>query len=269
MQNGHGALHVGLVRERSVVLRSWSRNPLRLLSPRVNHSGVWAYTTTFGGGLVAGDCTHMDVQVDPGACCFLGTQSSTKVYRNSPGLPCSHRVTATLAEDSLLVAMPDPVQPFADSIYDQVQRFELATTANLVLIDSVVGGRAARGERWSFQRYSSRIDVIRDERLVLTDRIHLEPEGASQPFTSGRFNCFATVLILGAKLLCHAKTVHESIATAPITRTVSLVAAASPLHDGVLVRVAGIHAAVVRHFIHQHLQFVRDLLHDDPWTRKW
>src|SRR5687767_900247 len=147
--DGQAALHVGLVRERSVVLRSWSTNPLRLLSPQVNPSGVWAYTSTFGGGLVAGDCTHLDVCIDAGARCFLGTQSSTKVYRNSGGLPCSHRLTATLAAESLLLVAPDPVQPFADSIYDQVQHFTLANTSKLIVVDSVSGGRAARGERWA------------------------------------------------------------------------------------------------------------------------
>lgn len=268
LQNGHAALHVGFVRERSVVLRSWSRNPLRLLAPRVNHSGVWAYTSTFGGGLVAGDCTHMDVQVDPGACCFLGTQSSTKVYRNCCALPCSHRLTATLADDSLLVVVPDPVQPFADSIYDQAQRFDLAPTANLVLVDSVSSGRTARGERWSFQRYSSRIDVVRENRLLLSDRIRLEPT-APQRFATGRFNCFATILLLGPKVAGHAKSIHDSIAAKPIARAASLVAASSPLHDGVLVRIAGIHADEVRHSIHQQLRFVGDLLHDDPFTRKW
>lgn len=270
LQNGHAALHVGLVRERSVVLRSWSRNPLRLLSPRVNHSGVWAYTSTFGGGLVAGDCTHMDLQVDPGARCFLGTQSSTKVYRNCGALPCSHRLSATIADDSLLIVVPDPVQPFSDSIYDQAQRFDLAPAASLVLVDSVSGGRTARGERWSFQRYSSRIEVTRENRLLLSDRIRLEPGVcSSQLFATGRFNCFATVLLLGPKVVRHAKSIHDFIAAKPIARGASLLAAASPLHDGALVRIAGVHADDVRHFVHQQLRFVGDLLHDDPFTRKW
>lgn len=269
LQRGQAGLHVSLVRDRSVVLRSWSTNPLRLLSPQVNPSGVWAYTSTFGGGLVAGDCTQMEVRIDSGARCFLGTQSSTKVYRNSGGLPCAHRLTATLAEESLLLVAPDPVQPFADSIYDQVQHFTLAHTSNLIVVDSVSGGRAARGERWSFSRYGSRIDIVREGRLLLTDRLRLNPGEERNHFAVGRFNCFATVLVLGPGLATQASTIVDAVAAEPIARGLPLVFAASPFHEGVLLRVAGVHAENVRQFIHQHLRFVRDLLDDDPWTRKW
>src|SRR5262249_4405017 len=133
--NGSAALHVAKVRDRSAVLSSWSRSPLTLLTPRSRGESVWAYTSSYGGGMVAGDETSLDVRVDAGARCFLSTQASTRIYRNPARRPCSHLLNTDLAPGSLLVLAPDPVQCFAESSYEQSQTFALAQNANLVLVD--------------------------------------------------------------------------------------------------------------------------------------
>ena len=63
--------------------------PLKLLSPHA--VGVrLAYMIAYGGGLVAGDHIHLDVDVD--GVLVLLTQGSTKVFRHQPGIrrPQSH-----------------------------------------------------------------------------------------------------------------------------------------------------------------------------------
>src|SRR4029453_14212228 len=116
---GYASLHVTLVSQESAVTSAFATSPMKLLTPRSRGRSVWAYGSSFGGGLVAGDQTRLDLQLGPGARCFLGTQASTKVYRN-PGLrPCGHETDAILAAGSLLVFAPDPVQAFAQSSYTQ------------------------------------------------------------------------------------------------------------------------------------------------------
>src|SRR4029453_17992338 len=130
---------------------------------------VWAYTSSFGGGLVAGDRTRLELRLDAKARCFLSTQASTKVYRNPAQLPCSHELIATVAEEALLILAPDPVQCFAESCYEQRQEFCLNANANLVFVDWMSGGRTSRGERWRFHRYLSRNDIERDGKKLLID----------------------------------------------------------------------------------------------------
>lgn len=132
---GQAALDVQLVFGESTVVSSFATNPMKLLAPRSRGQSVWAYTSSFGGGLVAGDQTKLEVQLRPGARCFLGTQASTKVYRNPASLPSGHETRATLEAGSVLVFAPDPVQAFARSMYSQRQRFDLAPDASLVLLD--------------------------------------------------------------------------------------------------------------------------------------
>lgn len=269
--SGRAALDVSLVHGLSTATSAWAHAPLKLLTPRARGGSVWAYTSSLGGGMVAGDCTRLEVTVDAGARCFLGTQSSTKIYRNPLRRPCSHELRARVGEDSLLILAPDPVQCFAESIYEQRQRFELHGAANLLLIDWLSAGRTARGERWSFQRYLSRNEITRDGRPVLIDASLLDSsDGALDgKFRGARFNCLATAALLGPALVAHAREILEWTAAQPVTPRAEMILAASPLREGVLLRFAGVSVEEVGRALHDRLGFVRDLLEDDPWARKW
>jgi len=244
---------------------------MKLLTPRSRGDSVWAYTSSFGGGMVAGDRTRLEVTVDAGAHCFLGTQASTKIYRNPARLPCTHELTAHVADDALLILAPDPVQCFAESSYEQRQHFTLAPPANLLLIDWMSAGRTARGERWNFRRYLSRNEVERDGRKLLVDALLLDSQDGAldSKFLGGRFNCLATAVLFGPKLASCAEELLDWCGAQPITPKASVVFAASPLHEGALLRFVGTSVEEVGHAIHERLGCVRELLNDNPWKRKW
>jgi urease accessory protein len=271
IQRGCAELIVELVSGQSAVTSAFARNPLKLLTPRSRGQSVWAYASSFGGGLVAGDQTRLKLQIHKNARCFFGTQASTKVYRNAGLRPCGHVTAATLAENSLLVFAPDPVQPFAGSSYSQRQEFELAAGAGLVLVDWFSSGRAARGERWVFSRFQSRNDVFISGKRIFLDSILLDPSGASpaSAHIAGRFNCFAMLLLAGEPLKNAGAELLAKISTLPVKRTAPLVCSASAIEHGVVLRVAGEEVEAVGRELHQHLNFVRELLGDDPWARKW
>src|ERR1051326_715369 len=130
---GHAKLEVSRVSGKSAVTAAYASSPLKLLTPRARDESVWAYTSSFGGGLLAGDQTSLEVHLKPGARCFLSTQAATRIYRNPAGLPCSARPEAMLERDAILVFAPDRVQPFAESIYRQRQTWHLAENAGLAL----------------------------------------------------------------------------------------------------------------------------------------
>src|SRR5882757_526606 len=123
VRNGCAHLGVEVVDGQSAATSAWAQSPLKFLIPRPRGPSVWAYLSSLGGGMVAGDETGMDLEVGERACCFISTQASTKVYRNPDSRPCSHWVEAKLAAGSLLVYAPDPIQAFAGSSYTQRQKF--------------------------------------------------------------------------------------------------------------------------------------------------
>ena len=161
VRSGQASLGVERVFDESTVTSSFATSPMKLLTPRSRGPSVWAYTSSFGGGLVAGDQTFLDLQLGPDTRCLLSTQASTKVYRNPDRRPSTHETHAVVGRGSLLVFAPEPVQPFAESRYVQQQRFSLAADASLVLVDWFSSGRSARGERWAFSHFASRNAVWR------------------------------------------------------------------------------------------------------------
>ena len=271
MLPGNGRLEVELVAGQSAVTSVRALNPLKILTPRSRGPSVWAYTSSFGGGFVAGDEITLDIRVAAGAKCFLSTQASTKVYRNPNSRPCRHTSRAHVAAGAVLVLAPDPVQCFADSIYEQRQQFYLAPEAGLVLVDWLSAGRVARGERWAFTRYHSRNEIFSDTVPVLIDSLLLDPHDGplDAPERMGRFSCLAMVAIVGEPLKQFAEHLLQSVVAEPVTRRSPLVYAASPLKQGALLRVAGASVEQVGRELARHLGFVGELLKDDPWLRKW
>ena len=269
--SGCAHLEVELVSGESTVTSACASSPLKLLTPRARDKSVWAYASNFGGGLVAGDETRLDVRLGPQARCFIGTQASTKVYRNPSRLPCSHTTHAAVESGALLVFAPDPVQAFAGSTYRQQQDFHLANDSALVLLDWFTSGRAARGERWAFDHFQSRNDVFIDDRRVFVDSILLDSEHGDlqSPHRTGRFNCFALLLLIGEPLRERAANLFDKIASHPVERRASLVCNASPIQNGAVIRLAGEDVETVAREIKQHLCFISELLGDNPWTRKW
>ena len=271
IESGHARLEVEVVFRESTATTAWASSPLKLLVPCSRGPSVWACTSSFGGGLVAGDQTRLDVRLGSGARCFIGTQSSTKVYRNPASLPCGHVTRAVLETGSLLVFAPDPVQGFADSHYTQHQEFHLAPDAGLSLVDWFTSGRVARGERWAFRHLQSRNEIFVDGKCAALDSVRLDSDDGdlNEPHRMGRFNCLAVLFFIGAPLRSAAEELLKQNSAQPVARRGNLVTSASPLRDGAVLRVAGETTESVGHALHRQLIGLADLLGDDPWSRKW
>jgi urease accessory protein len=81
-----------------------------------------------------------------------------------------------------LCQLPDPVQPFEDSVYEQSQTFTRGEGASICLLDWVSQGRSARGENWDFGSWKGRNEIWSaglgeagsKGRLLLRDNVLLE-----------------------------------------------------------------------------------------------
>ena len=307
-EKGRAALQVDWIFKESTVTGAYATSPMKLLTPRSRGQCVCTYASNFGGGLVAGDQTRLDLRVGDQARCFLGTQASTKVYRNPHALPCSHVTRASVGADALLVFAPAPVQPFAESCYEQRQEFHLAPGAGLALLDWFTSGRTACGERWTFSRLSMRNEVwqcaapngadksVADvavemngslgsgqvpvridktscapDQFVFVDSCCLDSTDGPPAgiYRTGRFNCFAMLALIGSPLKELAARLLENVRRLAVQRRPSLLVSASPIQSGSVLRVAGEQVAEVDQFLRKHLTPLAPLLGEDPWSRRW
>jgi urease accessory protein len=190
------------------------------------------------------------------------------VYRSD--LRASQELEADVAEGGLLVALPDPVTCFAGSDYSQEQRIHLHPRASLVLVDRLTAGRIESGERWRFKAYASRTRIWQDERLVFHDALRLAPQDGDLPRRMGRFNCVASLVLLGPAMRDAASRLLNAGGSQPVIRDAACLTSAAPLADGgALLRIASVSVEQVAVALREYLSAVPALLGDDPWARRW
>jgi urease accessory protein len=137
------------------------------------------------------------------------------------------------------------------------------------VIESVVSGRAARGERWDFESYESRIEVARAGRLLLSDAVRLvRGEGRTVAARMGEFDLLSTVVLLGPRLAKGAAALLAELERTPAEAGAEILLAASPLDDGLHLRLAArdLEAGLAR--LRTLVNCVSDVLADDPFARR-
>lgn len=213
-QPGEGSIHLALLPPSTPRLRTVQyQYPLKLVSPApitvANQLVHTVYLLTYGGGLVAGDAIDLNVQVEGGTRLTLLTQGSTKLFKAPSREVISRQImTTTLEFDAALCYLPDPVQPFEHSAFEQRQIYNCVArqhneVGSLCVLDWASNGRSANGEDWSFYHYSSRNEIWLEHegkrRLLLRDNLVLDDHGESGSITA-RMNglcVFGTLFLYG------------------------------------------------------------------------
>ncbi|KAL9066211.1 MAG: hypothetical protein Q9161_007737 [Pseudevernia consocians] len=165
------------------------------------------FLLTYGGGLVAGDHIDLSVHLDAGTRLTVTTQGSTKIFKPSASAAPTTRqdLSVRVCNHAALWMAPDPVQPFAGSLYAQKQTFHLERGGSLGFVDWVSEGRKARGERWAFAGWRGRNEIwevygeeLQRSRMLVRDAVVLDGKDAQ-----GRMDgmgVFGTVLLRGPLL---------------------------------------------------------------------
>lgn len=157
--------------------------PLKLISPAASphQKSVLIFLLSYGGGLVGGDEIDLTIEINQSSKLSIVTQGHTKVFKSpSPDVTTRQKLSVRIDTGAGLCLLPDPVQPFKNSVYEQVQIFKLAYNASLVLLDWVTQGRSARGENWSFWRWKGKNEIWVDTpehshgRMLVRDTVVLE-----------------------------------------------------------------------------------------------
>ena len=177
---------------RSVLTACRSVAPLKLLNPAAQGDYCAVVLSSYGGGMVEGDATTLCVCCGEGTALYLGTQAFTKVYKSPNGIPCKQIISGEVEAGGLAVVLPDPVVPYARSVFEQEQTWHLGSDACLVLADGHTAGRMAFGEHFAYSSYRSDITLHTAERPVLIERYYSEPEALS-PTHTGAFGAYSVV----------------------------------------------------------------------------
>lgn len=172
----------------------------RVRFPRSGRRGraLEAVMINTGGGLAGGDASQSCLHAGRDAQLVVTTQAAEKIYR-SDGATSHIAVELTAEAGASLHWLPQATIVFDGARVERSIVAEVAPDARLLLVEPVILGRTARGERLSYGRLHDRWRIRRGGRLVYADGLQLDGDIAAtldRRATAGGWAAFATLLLV-------------------------------------------------------------------------
>lgn len=175
-----------------------------------------------------------------------------------------NETTLSVGPDGHLDYVPEPTILHADARYAQDLTLSLAAGATAIVGEVVVPGRLARGERFAFERYHSRVHGTGPDGLLFADTTHLAPaeDDPTELGVLGEFTVYGTLFVgaPGRDAAALSDALHEVVSTAQARAG----ATALPNGAGVAVRALGDRSETVQRVLHDAWDHARRELVDAP-----
>ncbi len=249
--DGGIALSIARAAGSSVVADLAQRVPCRALFPRPASPGVpLAVLLNTSGGLAGGDRISVTMKIGPGAAATATTQAAEKVYR-SLGPDARVETALAVAAEGRLEWLPQETILFDGACLERHISAAVAHGGRLLACETLVFGRAARGEVMNRGRLLDRWRIEYGGRLVWVDRLGLaipvrrQLDGAG----FGGARALATALYVGP----------EADTLLPVAREAAVAeGGAASLVNGILVaRLLGAEPSRVRDGVARLLRILR------------
>ena len=164
--------------------------------PKVYDEPATAVLINTAGGLTGGDRMDYDIAIGADAHAIVTTQTAERAYRS---LGTSAEVTGQLSVDAkaTLEWLPQETILFENSSVSRRISADLTGSARLLILESVVLGRAAMGEQLTRVFFKDSWRIRRDGKLVFADDLRLNGDPSdffSGPATGQGAKAMATLL---------------------------------------------------------------------------
>ena len=111
-------------------------------------------------GIFQGDHQRIAVEVQPGARAHVTNQSATKIHV-MPDSAAYQYTNLSVADNSYLEYLPEPLIPFRGSRFRQETRITVSETGSLLYSEITTPGRVAHGEVLDYDWLDTRLKVFR------------------------------------------------------------------------------------------------------------
>ncbi|MEM1274903.1 MAG: urease accessory protein UreD [Pseudomonadota bacterium] len=232
----------------------------KILLPRTHTPDLQAVCLNTAGGITGGDRFHWQAGAEAGASLTLSTQTAERAYRAQPGLTGRLETQLTLAQDARIDWLPQETILFDGCNLTRRFTVDMAESARLLAVETVILGRAAMGERLEQVQFSDQWRIRRGGSLVYADALRLEGNVAETTTRAALLNgdrAFASLA-----LICQ----QAEALLAPLRATLPQSAGASLIRDGVL---AARLTAPDSHSLRQSLIPALTLLRGAPLPKVW
>lgn len=261
-----GVLELGYERiaGRTELTAHYQKTPLQITRPLYHDPALrdMAHSMIImtGGGTLQGDRYRIDVSCGADASVHLSTQGATRLYRMEHDYAVQH-VNLTAGPGSYLEYLPETTIPFTGSRYYQRIGVTAHPQATIVLGETMMAGRLARGEWHDYTAYCSDIEAHDlDGRLLFADPIRLLPDehDVTGLAVMGDFGLLSSLYVItGARPAQQvADTMHDVLAGTGLRAGASVL----PGQCGAWARILGMESPEVETAFRQTWDAVRRLL---------
>jgi urease accessory protein len=157
--------------------RVFETGGLRLRFPRTA-VGCEAVLINTGGGMAGGDRAAIDITLEVGAEVLFTTQSAEKVYRSDGGI-AEVGARVTVGAGARLEWLPQETLLFQGARFARRLEVDLAADASLLLVEAIIFGRIAMGERDVDASLRDSWRIRRGGRLVFAEELRLDHAAAA------------------------------------------------------------------------------------------
>jgi urease accessory protein len=250
----------------TALVRDYATAPFHV-SGTLGHDPHPDATTVFvqssAGGVVQGDRRSVAVTVGPDAIAGVSTGGSTKIQSMRRNYAATE-TTLSVGAGGHLDYVPEPTILHADARYHADRTLSLGRDGTAIVADVVVPGRLARGERFEFERYASRVRATGPDGLLFEDATHLAPAEASpkEPGLLGEFDVYGSLFAVAPER--DAASLSDALHAAVADCRARAAATELPNGAGVVVRAVGTRAETTTTALHAARDRARRRFVDAP-----
>ncbi|MEM7721802.1 MAG: urease accessory protein UreD [Pseudomonadota bacterium] len=193
LQRVHGQARVRIGADGSLVDLHQSGSAKAIL-PKMHGRAPEVVFLNTSGGVTGGDHLHYGLDVGAGARAVGTTQTAERAYR-STGAQGRIETRLTLGAESTLHWLPQELILFEGAHVRRDLRVEMPGDAALVMLETLVLGRAAMGETLERIALHDRRDVIRDGKSAMIEAIRLGAEDLAAASPAGLYGAIAVATL--------------------------------------------------------------------------
>lgn len=161
---------------KTYMAKQYYKLPLQVLKPHYYDvdGTAFVYSLNPAGGILQHDRFLTEIVSETGTDAVFTTPGNSKYYRMDDGYAkVVNKIT--VKSGGVLEYLPEHNVPFAQSTVYQENEFRVEKGAVFFASDMVTSGRAANGEVFRYNLYSSKTKIYVNDKLVLYDSCRMEP----------------------------------------------------------------------------------------------
>ena len=195
----------------------------KALFPRTASQDIQVVSVNTAGGVTGGDRYTTDISVGSGGSVVSTTQAAERAYRAIEGAQGSITTNLSVEDGSTLAWLPQETILFDGCNVNRRLTVDLAETAEFLMVEPLVFGRAAMGERLTHAAFQDHIEISRSGTPIYLDKMAMDGDIATQltgSFTFGAAGAMASLVYASTK----AEAVLDDVrAMLPATGGASLI----------------------------------------------